>query len=366
MINSFIYFLLKFYVKLSLKIYFKHYQVEGLQNIPSGPVIFVSNHQNAFMDALLVTCATHRNPYFLARASIFNKKWTTTLLTIIRLIPIYRIRDGFSSLKKNDYVFNQCINLLSSGECILIFPEGNHDDHFFLRPFQKGAARIAFDAEIQNGAELKLSIVPIGIQYEGYDKHGSSVLVYFGKPLLVNNYMEKYEKEPVATVQLLTEDLKDRVRNLIVDISPLERYRELYGRWKRVRIKFPDLKKRLISDQKLIEKLKSDTTGDLSENNKKNSGSYLMYLLHNLIRILIKINFAIPYLLIEYIVKRKMREPMFEGSMRFALWAFGGMFILLAQSLLLYLISNDSLISLGYLALSLIFAIIYIKSKPED
>lgn len=367
MINSFIYFILKHYVRLSLKIYFRCYQVEGIDNIPSGPVIFVSNHQNAFMDALLVTCASRRNPYFLARASIFKKRWTSALLTIIRLIPIYRIRDGFSSLKKNDLVFNKCINLLSSGECLLIFPEGNHDNHYFLRPFQKGAARIAFDAEAQNGFSLNLTIVPIGIHYENYDKHGSSVLVNFGSPLFVNKYMDTYAKDPVVAVQSLTKDLKNSVSSLMVNISPLERYEELYANWTKERIKHPDLKKRLISDQELIENLKSTPRLDQKAGTvKKNRSGPFTYLVYGLTRIINRINLILPYLLINHFVKRRLREPMFEGSMRFALWAFGGLFILLLQTFLLYLISNDSLISFGYLALSLIFAIIYIKFKPED
>ena len=69
-----LYHLLKSYVGTTLHFYFKRYQTFGHENIPDGPVIFAANHQNAFMDALVVTCATRRNPFYLARASIFKKE----------------------------------------------------------------------------------------------------------------------------------------------------------------------------------------------------------------------------------------------------------------------------------------------------
>jgi 1-acyl-sn-glycerol-3-phosphate acyltransferase len=69
------YFLLKQYCRLALYFFYRKWQVQGKENIPLGPVIFVANHQNAFLDAVLVSCSTQRNPWFLTRASVFGKSW---------------------------------------------------------------------------------------------------------------------------------------------------------------------------------------------------------------------------------------------------------------------------------------------------
>ena len=42
-------------VRGTLKLYFRKIKVEGLKHIPTtGPVLFTVNHQNAFLDALLL------------------------------------------------------------------------------------------------------------------------------------------------------------------------------------------------------------------------------------------------------------------------------------------------------------------------
>src|SRR6186997_2189494 len=56
----------------SLKFYFRKWQVSGLENLPAGPVIFVPNHRNAFLDAVIVACSSEKNPWFMTRAQSFE------------------------------------------------------------------------------------------------------------------------------------------------------------------------------------------------------------------------------------------------------------------------------------------------------
>ena len=360
-----VYFPLKLYVRAFLHSYFKNYQIQGIEKIPSGPVIFVSNHQNAFMDALVITCASRRNPYFLSRASIFKKKWASAVLRMIRLIPIYRIRDGFSSVKKNEEVFDKCISLLSYGKCILVFPEGNHHDRFYLRPFQKGAARIAFESEAKYRFNLGLKLVPVGIQYEDYDKIGSSVLVSFGDPLFMKDYENQYKEDSNNALLNLTSDLKDAISNLIVDISPVEKYEEIYRYWQSRRVKKLDLKLRLEKDQLLISEYEKH--GNQQEPAQKKEGNNrILNLVHLTMKMISSVNLIIPLLLIRYVIRNKLKEPMFEGSMRFALWAFPGMLILSLQFGWIYLLTTNLLISFGYLLSSAFVAIISVKTRPEN
>ena len=57
------------------------------------------------MDALAVLFTHNGQPVFLARADIFKKKMIAAILYFLKILPVYRIRDGFSSLKANDEIF---------------------------------------------------------------------------------------------------------------------------------------------------------------------------------------------------------------------------------------------------------------------
>ena len=130
---------------------------------------------------------------------------------MIRLIPIYRVRDGINSVKRNREVFETCGNLLYSGRSILIFPEGNHDNKYMLRNLQKGTARIAFNSLQMTNNSLDLKIVPTGIQYEDYEETGSCVLVTFGTPIRVSDYYDDHKSNPQSTIRLLTERISEHV-----------------------------------------------------------------------------------------------------------------------------------------------------------
>jgi 1-acyl-sn-glycerol-3-phosphate acyltransferase len=346
-----LYPILKLYIRLSLRFYFKRYQIAGSENIPKGPVLFVSNHQNAFLDALLITCSSSSNPYFLARASIFKKKWANRLLNAIRIIPIYRIRDGFSSVKKNDQVFEQCNRILSGGNSILIFPEGNHDNRYLLRPLQKGAARIALEAENRNSFNLNLKIVPVGIQYKEYDKVGNSVLVSFGPAISVAGFKDLYHKYSTQAVQEITQKMEEAMLPLIISI-PSENYSNTLEKWRYSRIENSNLKVQLYQDQQLIEEIEANPNR-YEINKRKQTNKPKSNWIHYPFYVLTKINLIIPSLWISNHITHKLMEPMFEGSMRFAFWAFPGMIILIIQSLVLYLLTSQIGIALLYFTISI-------------
>ena len=53
--ENFVYFFISNYSKLITRLYFGKVEVRGIERIPKEhPVIYSVNHQNAFMDALIV------------------------------------------------------------------------------------------------------------------------------------------------------------------------------------------------------------------------------------------------------------------------------------------------------------------------
>lgn len=188
-----VYFFVKLWAKLLLPLFFNGLVIKGRENIPKkGSVILAPNHQGAFMDAVITGSLTDKPVTFLTRSDIFNKK-STPFLNALNMIPIYRIRDGYDSLSKNDGIFNMCYELLAENKKrLLIFPEGNHAPDFYLRPLKKGATRMAFGAKEFMGPDQKLFIVPVGINYFSH-RYPAKLILNFGDAIDIDDYLATYK-----------------------------------------------------------------------------------------------------------------------------------------------------------------------------
>ena len=206
--------LLRSYVWLALHIFFRRIRVSGLDQIPPGAVLFTANHQNAFLDALLIVCSSKRYTHFLARADIFRKRWARSLLRLINLLPIYRVRDGWQSLNRNHETFAACSHLLAAQQAIVIFPEGNHGSARRLRPLSKGFSRVAFQT-LRLQPALPLFIVPVGLNYTDPTHARSSVHIKYGPPLRANTYFEMGEPQGA---QALRDALSFAMQQLITHL----------------------------------------------------------------------------------------------------------------------------------------------------
>ena len=209
------YWLLRRYVKFGINLYFKTVSVHGLENIPlDGPVMFAANHQNAFLDALLVATSNVRHTHFLARADVFKIKILRKFLGSLNMMPVYRIRDGFGSLNQNHQVFEKCFDLLDKGQAILLFPEANHHQRRLLLPLSKGFTRIAL------GVDQVVTIIPVGLNYTHHRKYGGSVSIHYGEP--ISN--QPYPKHDPRSNRSLRQDLFYRMQHLITAIPDNEHY----------------------------------------------------------------------------------------------------------------------------------------------
>lgn len=195
--------ILRLVVKIALHVYFAKIKVYGKANIPKGKaVLIVSNHQNALIDPLLIATHTNLKPHFLTRASVFKKSFVATLLDFIRMIPIYRVRDGINNMEKNNEIFDKSVNILLEKGSIVIFAEGNHSNQRNLRPLKKGFARIAFQT-LESHPDLDLVILPVGINYSNHRFSGSKVSLVFGAPISPKEYIPHFEPLMLDTFKSL-------------------------------------------------------------------------------------------------------------------------------------------------------------------
>jgi 1-acyl-sn-glycerol-3-phosphate acyltransferase len=219
------YSLLYAYVSVIHRLYYRRITVVGFEKIPvKTPVIFAANHQNALMDALAVLFAARKPVVFLARADIFKKPLIAKLLNFLKILPIYRIRDGAESLSLNQEVFDNTVDVLKSDIPICILPEGNHEGLKRLRPLKKGIFRIAFQAEESTSYNLDLHIIPVGIDYSNYFVAGSDLMIVFGKPIKIAEYADQYRENEQKTIYSLMGVLSEGMKSVMIDI-PEEYYK---------------------------------------------------------------------------------------------------------------------------------------------
>lgn len=211
------------------KVFYRKVIVLHPENIPAdGHLLFTPNHQNALMDALGPLFTIPRQLVFLARADIFGKPLQSRILYFIKIMPVFRIRDGYDAVKKNDFIFRKTIDVIKAGNGLVILPEGEHAGIHKLRQLKKGFARIAFQAEEENDFSLNLKIVPIGLYYSDYENFRSLLLVNFGKPISVSKYIDLYKSNPALGIARLKDDLHEAMRHLMIDIES-ERFYSLYN-----------------------------------------------------------------------------------------------------------------------------------------
>ncbi len=209
-------------------IFYKKVVVVNKENIPEdGNVIFTPNHQNALMDALALHFIIKRPLVFVARADIFAKKAIAAFLYFLKILPIYRIRDGIDSLERNKEIFAKTVDILKAGNSLAILPEGNHGSKRRLRPLKKGFARIAFQTEEANNFGMDLKIVPIGLDYSDYESFRSTLFVNFGEPISVSDYYDLYKENAPLALNKIKDKLAESISKVMINIKSIEYY-DLY------------------------------------------------------------------------------------------------------------------------------------------
>ena len=195
--------------------------VNKAKNVPKDkPVIFAPNHRNALIDALLLVYSSRltKQVVFLARADIFKKKFIAWILRGLRIIPVFRIRDGKDNLEKNNEIFDVAGRILKNNKPIALFPEARHNPKQSLLPIQKAVPRIVLPTEAQNNFDLNSQIVPVGIYYREIFAFLSDVYVRFGEPIDVSKYKPVYDENPNLAINQLRKEIEDSMKEVVVNI----------------------------------------------------------------------------------------------------------------------------------------------------
>jgi 1-acyl-sn-glycerol-3-phosphate acyltransferase len=216
---------LRTYVRFAFWLTHRRILVTGRENIPIGkPIIFAANHQNALMDPLALVCTNPLQTLWLARADIFKSKAARPFLKFLKMIPIYRIRDGKENLSNNEVVFNQVTAVLEDNQSVALFPEAAHSGKRQMLPHKKAIPRIALDAEDKNNFQLGLQIVPVGIFNDHYSKFNRTLIVQYGVTIDINSYKDLFADNQQNAMLTLRDEIHDKLLPLTMQINSIPYY----------------------------------------------------------------------------------------------------------------------------------------------
>ncbi|PWH82895.1 glycerol acyltransferase [Algibacter marinivivus] len=281
--------------------YFRRIKVFGIENIPKNKsVLLLSNHQNALLDALLIATKSNRYSYFLTRAGVFQKPFVAKLLKSLQMLPVYRVRDGWGNLSNNNAIFETCSELLNKKECVVIFPEGNHNLMRRVRPLSKGFTRIVLNT-FEKYPNIDLQLLPVGLNYQDAVKFPDSTAIYFGKTIEAKNYISGDKNNDVVS---LKSKIQSEISQLTTNI-PKDDYEVILGKLKLMETDFlnPKAVNACIDFNFKDCKIK-----------KVRRNMFLEYFS----KFLLILIFPIPYILWKFLIKPRIKEIEFLSTFRFA------------------------------------------------
>ena len=353
MIKRVFYRIMRALLEVAYHIYVKHFEVHNsYKEKKIDPVIYASNHANAFYDAFSIIYSQRRIPVFLTRAGVFATKTSSFLLGLFYMLPIYRQRDGIKSVSKNQEIMEKCFDYLKDGRHpVAMFPEGNHNMKLGLRPLQKGIARMAFDC-LEKYPYIDLKIIPIGVNYSDPRAFRANVLVLKGPPIYVKPFFEIYKENKVLAVKQLLERLSEEMEKLILTI-PADNYDLIFDQYLKYREHGKNLLANFEADKQLIKDLSEGKIPELKKKGDLNKKLTLYFrrLISFPIWILAWISNLIPVFLIRLILKKTIKDDHFIDSIKYAASAFLFPIIYLLQAFVLYLLIDSASISLAYFIL---------------
>ena len=275
--------------------------MRNAEHVPKkGAVLFLANHQNALLDALLIATKSGRFSYFLTRASVFKNAIFSKILKSLLMLPVYRIRDGWQNLSKNNAIFDQSAKLLGNENALVIFPEGSHNIQRTVRPLSKGFTRIIFET-FEQFQKTELQLVPVGLNFVHAEKFGDSVSIYFGKPI-------KTSSKAIINKAKSSVDLRFKVHNSLCELTTHIEPEDYDATLK----KLEDLQ---------VDFLKPEIVNACLKNGFKNckpNSSRDLLILKKAFKFLLILSLIVPYLIWKWAIQPKVKEIEFMSTFRFA------------------------------------------------
>lgn len=199
-------------VRAALYLYCGRIRVD-VRSVPSADAVLLiaSNHPNSFFDALVIATHLPQRMRFLARGDAFRDPRAAKALRAFFMIPIYRMSEGRTELKRTADSFLHAQEDLERGGSVLVFSEGISVNETGLRPLGKGTARIAHRAW-ESG--LDVVVLPVWLRYDTFHQPFMEVSISSGEVMDRNT-------EPIDTEAVFLRRFNRELRKRLLQTSEL-------------------------------------------------------------------------------------------------------------------------------------------------
>jgi glycerol-3-phosphate O-acyltransferase/dihydroxyacetone phosphate acyltransferase len=180
-------------------------------------LLFAGNHQNSFMDGMLVGSYLPQPIHFLMRADMFKNPIARFCLRELNVSPVYRLEEGLENVHKNLDTFKAIYKILQKNGNYVVFSEGICVQEKRLQKLRKGTARMAFGAEEEFG--LDVTVVPVGINYTYPSRFRKEVLINFGDPFRIKELKELYKTNPAKALLAFNEKVEAGLKKQVIIVE---------------------------------------------------------------------------------------------------------------------------------------------------
>jgi 1-acyl-sn-glycerol-3-phosphate acyltransferase len=181
----------------------------------TGPLLLAVNHPNDLADICAVLAHVPRRVNFVANVSATEQRIVAWAYGQMGVVPVHRVRDarkakarGEDSAQANALAFTRVRDVLRSGGCVCVFPEGGVNAGSHLGALRNGLARMALEAR-DDGDIRNVRIVPVGLTYESRYERRTRVVIAFGDPIVMDAWQAP---ESRAAAPQLTATIASRLR----------------------------------------------------------------------------------------------------------------------------------------------------------
>ena len=203
----------------ALHSFYSRITVDGLERIPHDqPVIFISNHCNAFVDPMLLVTHLDRYVTLTAKSTLSRNPILKIIINAFSVELLSRNRDRSkheSGKTFNSAALQRLQEKLHNNGAVYIFPEGRSHNDAALHRFKTGAAKLALDYARSCAAFNKdndLLIVPLALRYCNKSVFRSTAGIRVGITLSMQEWLSEHHHD---NTHRLTEQFKTMVEDAL-------------------------------------------------------------------------------------------------------------------------------------------------------
>ena len=123
-------------------------KIDGKDRLPAGGAYVLAPVHRSYVDTPIAACVTRRRVRFMGKDSMWKYATVGKLISALGTFPVSRGTADREALQRS-------IAVLSGGEPLVLFPEGERKDGPIVQPLFDGAAFVA--------AKAGVPIIPVGI-----------------------------------------------------------------------------------------------------------------------------------------------------------------------------------------------------------